>query len=564
MNKENKIKKDIADLERKFSKGDISSGYKLYQIFENGVYEKNSSGELECYLEKDPIMAEQYLVNCKNELDNVTALDDKGMAEGKIFLANLTLSDFRKFHSIKVKLDKQLTVFIGNNGAGKTTIIDAIAKSISWIGKTIVKKGGRGRPITDFDVNINSNTYAEVNTNIKIGENTSYTASLYKTAKGAKDTKNSDLEGLEELGGLFRLINNHNVSHGMSEQNFPILANYSVNRTNVKANKTIDSDKISAISLGSRFDAYDNFTDGTGNFSDFLEWFMILNNLAGDGVKERLDLSGKRVSALQAAGANNEEHELWDMYSSAKKEYDDLNIEFGKKENHIKNLEITKHAILSTIPSFTDIFIDSDSGRAELKVETEEGVVNIFQTSQGQRVLLTIVADIVRRLIMLNPSLDMPLLGQGIVLIDEVELHLHPRWQQDIIQSLIDTFPNIQFILTTHSPQVLSTVDKSSIRQFKIDEFNNLQAVSPKFQTKGVKSADILGEIMFTNAIPDVKEARLTEDFSEQLLLGNKSTADKILEQLIAHFGEEHPVILDCKNQVKIFEMKERIQNRKK
>ncbi|MGL0931594.1 retron Ec78 anti-phage system effector ATPase PtuA [Vibrio vulnificus] len=563
MMKENKIKKDIADLERGLQKGDISSGYKLYLMYENGISEKNANGDIICILEKNHIVAENYLEQCKLELDKLALPDELGIINDRIFLSHLTLVDFRKFSHIKIKLDKKLTVFIGENGAGKTTIIDAISKSISWVGKTIVKKGGKGRPVIDTDVNVNSTTYAEVNTVIKLGDNTSYSASLFKTAKGADIAKNSKLEGLEELGGLFRAINNLNRKKGLKEQDFPILVSYSVNRTNIKSNKTLDSNKISSITSGSRFDAYDKFTDGTGNFSDFLEWFMILNNLAGGEIKERLDKARKRMNALEAAGADVEGNELWDIYLSAKSEFDELNNDFSNREEHIKNYDIVKRAILSSIPSFKDIFIDTDSGRSELKVVTDDGIINIFQTSQGQQVLLSVVADIVRRLIMLNPSLANPLLGQGIVLIDEVELHLHPKWQQEIVNSLTKTFLNIQFILTTHSPQVLSTVDKASIRQFTIDEYGNIQAVSPKFQTKGVKSADILGRLMSTDSVPDVEEARDTERFSEYLINQDIDSAKKILESLLAHFGEDHPVILDCKSQISLFEMRNKILEQK-
>ena len=553
MSKEAKIKKDIADLERKFKKGDIPAGYKLYLMFENGVFEKNIEGELECLLEKDLKLAETYLPKCEHELN-----------KNQIYLANLTLSDFRKFRSLKVKFNKKLTVIIGSNGAGKTTIVDSISKALSWVASTIVKKNGRGKPVTEQDVNIYSLTYSEANVQIKIGENSDYIASLRKTAKGAKDASNSDLEALEELGGLFRVINNYNINNKKLEINLPLLVSYSVNRTNIKSNKTFNIEKISSVSVGSRFDAYDKSTDGTGNFSAFSEWFMMLYNLAGEGLKEQLILAKKRVDTLSVVGADNKDSELWDIFSTAKLEYDKLNSDFENKEVHIKNFEIVKKAIISTIPGFTDIFVDKSSGRVEIKVKTDDLIVNIFQTSQGQHVFLSVIGDIARRLIMLNPSLNNPLLGQGIVLIDEVELHLHPKWQQDIIISLTSTFPNIQFILTTHSPQVLSTVDKSCIRQFIHDEFGNIQSVPPRFQTKGVASTDILGEIMGTDSVPDVKEAQQVDRFSELLLLGKKNDAEDLLEKLNSHFGKEHPVILDCENKIKIFEMKERVQLKKK
>lgn len=562
-NKVNKSKKDITDLERRFNKGDVSAGYKLYLLFENGVSEKSADGSLDYIIENNPELASKYLLECEREINKSSSLDNSRSVENKVHLANLTFSDFRKFKHLKVKFDNKLTVIIGDNGSGKTTIIDGISKAISWVASNIVKKGGRGKLVTDLDVNISSRTYSEVNVQIKIGEHSEYIASLYKTAKGAKDSKNSDLEALEELGGLYRIINDYNLTHNKSEQNLPILVSYSVNRTNIKSNKTFAPEKISSVSTGSRFDAYENSIDGTGNFSDFSEWFMMLNNLAGDGLKALLETAKKRLDALTVAGADKEDSDLLDIFLTAKLEYEKLYSDFRNREVHIKNLDVVKSAIISTIPGFTDIFVDKSSGRVELKVETDGVVVNIFQTSQGQHVLLSVIADIARRLIMLNPSLEDPLLGQGIVLIDEVELHLHPKWQQEIIISLTKTFPNIQFILTTHSPQILSTVDKSCIRQFIQDEYGNIQSVPPKFQTKGVRSADILGNIMGTDSVPDIEEARQVDHFAELLLLGRKSEAELLLIKLNSHFGEEHPVILDCVNKIKIFEMKERVQLKK-
>ena len=77
--------------------------------------------------------------------------------------------------------------------------------------------------------------------------------------------------------------------------------------------------------------------------------------------------------------------------------------------------------------------------------------------------MLSLVVDIARRLAIANPSLDNKLEGEGIVLIDEIDLHLHPQWQRKLLPALTHTFPNIQFIVTTHSPQVLSHLPKESV-----------------------------------------------------------------------------------------------------
>ena len=75
------------------------------------------------------------------------------------------------------------------------------------------------------------------------------------------------------------------------------------------------------------------------------------------------------------------------------------------------------------------------------------GAVSIDQLSDGERSFLALICDLGRRLALANPDdLEDPLHGAGVVLIDELELHLHPTWQREVIEKLRTTFPNIQFI----------------------------------------------------------------------------------------------------------------------
>lgn len=115
--------------------------------------------------------------------------------------------------------------------------------------------------------------------------------------------------------------------------------------------------------------------------------------------------------------------------------------------------------------------------------------------SDGQRVFLGLIGDIARRLILLNDNSDSPLLGQGIVLIDEIELHLHPRWQQKIIQILRKCFPRLQFIVSTHSPQILGEVEGNQLRILEFQDPENIKVVVPS-QSYGLTSNEILEELM--------------------------------------------------------------------
>ena len=134
-------------------------------------------------------------------------------------------------------------------------------------------------------------------------------------------------------------------------------------------------------------------------------------------------------------------------------------------------------AVRVAIEYFTDfknIRIERQ-GTPKMVVEKDGEKLDVNQLSQGDKSLLALVGDIARRLAILNPSLDNPLHGEGVVLIDEVDLHLHPKWQQNLIDKLTKTFPNVQFILTTHSPHIVSDnpdvlvyiLDNGELRQYR-------------------------------------------------------------------------------------------------
>jgi predicted ATP-binding protein involved in virulence len=99
-----------------------------------------------------------------------------------------------------------------------------------------------------------------------------------------------------------------------------------------------------------------------------------------------------------------------------------------------------------------------------LLIEKDEVQLDVRQLSDGERGVLALVLDIARRLVQANPTLKDPLKdGEALVLIDEIDLHLHPTWQRSIIKKLTATFPNCQFVATTHSPQVVAAVEPEQV-----------------------------------------------------------------------------------------------------
>lgn len=118
------------------------------------------------------------------------------------------------------------------------------------------------------------------------------------------------------------------------------------------------------------------------------------------------------------------------------------------------------------------------------------------QLSEGERSLLAMVADIARRLAIANVGPD-PLAGAGIVMIDEIELHLHPKWQAEVLDRLLGVFPSLQFIVTTHSPLVLTDVKAEQVRVFE-----GFKVYAPAHPVQGRDAGSILAEVFQTNPLP--------------------------------------------------------------
>lgn len=152
-----------------------------------------------------------------------------------------------------------------------------------------------------------------------------------------------------------------------------------------------------------------------------------------------------------------------------------------------------------------------------------------------------------------------PTHAPAIMLVDEIDLHLHPSWQQRVLPDLMRAFPGTQFIVTTHSPQVLSTVDKECIRVVRMVEGWHVLE-TPQFQTKGVESASVLTEIMGVDSVPRVEEAKWLDDYRALIERGEHETPEglRLRENLARHFGGQHPVMRGHDTLIRFEEFKRR------
>jgi predicted ATP-binding protein involved in virulence len=344
-----------------------------------------------------------------------------------------------------------ITVFIGNNGTGKTSVLQAIARSLSWFTARLGAEKGSGNPITEDGI-FNSANAATIEINIEdspsrsISNQTEISVSgsgalafaiaspvenrfqwtLAKTRKGRKTQSTSQLNDCTRLAEHYRNALTHD-----SKTSLPLIAFYSVERV------VIDIPlKIKTKHTFLQLDGYDNSLSQGVDFRRFFEWF-----------REREDTeneSGISEDIISLMGSLRETHpDVWQRLNEL------------KASSRDRQLTAVRTAIHHFMPYLDNLRVRRKP-RLHMAIDKNGETLNVAQLSQGEKSLMALVGDIARRLAMLNPALDNPLTGDGIVLIDEVDLHLHPSWQRSLVARLTQTFPNCQFLLTTHSPLIIS------------------------------------------------------------------------------------------------------------
>ena len=146
--------------------------------------------------------------------------------------------------------------------------------------------------------------------------------------------------------------------------------------------------------------------------------------------------------------------------------------EYENYEYNDPALTCVRRAIEAMIGNVSGLRIKRNPVRMVVDKSGKE--IRVDMLSDGEKCTLALLGDLARRLVLANPNAENPLEGEGIVLIDEIELHMHPSWQRRILHVLREVFPNIQFIVTTHSPQVLGEVnDEYVIVSLELDSDGN-------------------------------------------------------------------------------------------
>lgn len=424
-------------------------------------------------------------------------------------IEKIEIENFRGFEGKhEIICQPNLNLFVGANGSGKSAILDLI-----------------GAFIAQFisDVNTDSSLKA-MNTEGNVNQTPSLTIKKFLKLKDINHkyfyTDNKCYIGSEKYfikeynNNCYLYLNRENNSRGYTytggsdsplslsladiytqKINIPILRYFGA----TAKNNLQEDEKTSNVFYG-----YENFYSPINNFDYFVNWFVRRENF-----ENREKIRKKNL------------------------DYQDNHLATVRNAIHIF-LGYFQYAVFQNIRVEND---EATNGNLENLCIDKNGVTfNLAQLSKGEQFILLLVADIAQRLAIANPSRENALEGNGIVLIDEMEIHLHPAWQREVLPCLLQTFPNIQFFITTHSPQIVSSIDKKNV--YIIDSFKFYQT---SHQTKGRDTNSLLNEIFGVRERPEYA----FKDFQQLYELiddpDTEGAAAEKLEAMRQTYGEDDP-----------------------
>jgi len=422
-------------------------------------------------------------------------------------LHSLQLTNFRCFESLTIEFDKQLTVLVANNGMGKTAVLEGLAIGLGIFLSNMPGVSGRNPKDTDFRINDDGKKPPYMRIRMEATDGIVWD----RTVRRDKITAKSIPEGVG-YQPIAQYVHNL-LAHFKA---IPLIAYYGTGRAvfDTPSNRRIfkPDDSLNEI-FGSALDA-------KPNFRRFFEYFYFLEDLERRKREDERDWNYK-----------------------------------------LCELDIIREAISRTLPGFSNPHSKLRPLRfmVDWHHEKKHQTLRIDQLSDGFRTTLALVMDIASRIAGLEGFNSLPatcqsiaveraLNSEGIVLIDEIDLHLHPSWQQRILPDLMRTFPNIQFIVTTHSPQVISTVPSHCIRV--IDDG---QVYSAPPGTEGAEASRILKRVFGVDVRPPDNEA--TKELKEYLALvdaeqWDSPRAKELRQKLDARYQGEEPALLDADLQI--------------
>lgn len=420
-----------------------------------------------------------------------------------MYIKSLKLKNYRCYEKLEIELNPEYTILVGVNGAGKSTILDALATAL-------------GSYIAGFD-GIDSNSISQDDVHLKMYELGSRIDAepqfpveieavsmikgkeyLWKRSLHAKEGRTHIRDAkqiMDYASGLQK-----KVREGNKETILPLIAYYGTGRLYMQKRQkknAVDDTKFT------RTTGYVDCLDSASNDKLMMRWFKQMTSVQ---IQEEMKIPELETVKLAMgkcyAGSESTEGIAEFAYKMKTQEIEITYQKGGKKEK-----------------------------------------LPMKMLSDGLRSTISMVADIAYRMAVLNPQLLDHILDEtpGIVLIDEVDMHLHPEWQKRIMDDLHYIFPKIQFVVTTHSPSVLANVKKEHVLLLE-----DGQVYVPGNTTYGRDVSAVMHEIMKVEVRPE-KVKKIMNEYYRLLSEEDYEKAKELLNELESILGENDADVVQAK-----------------
>ena len=403
-------------------------------------------------------------------------------------VTTLKLADVRVIHAAGLHFQPGFNIVAGVNGVGKTTVLDALAICCSAVVRSANRLRRYGTYFGDDDIRLGAPALqAECEFACRSAE---FGLTVYRSRDADTARK------MEEW----------------SRENSPAIDGRAMEKFHgrVPGGGETPGDRLLAVQ------------------------YSIARSVATERAPRQGSAAGTVAAAFAGALSNRRGLELGE-FAAWMQVQQVLGSARGQAKGMLAALE---DAVGRFLPGYRNLRPAQDEEGAPLLIDHDGQSLPVGRLSDGERGVLALVLDLTRRLAQANPELVDPAAeAEAVVLIDELELHLHPAWQRRIVRDLTETFPKCQFIATTHSPQIVGEMPRDRIQIIAGGE-----VFSPR-RSFGLDSSQVLDEVMDTT--PRTAEVHaLLARISEEIGVDRYERARALLSELVGMVGENDSEVI--------------------
>lgn len=432
-------------------------------------------------------------------------------------LKSVAIWNFRAIGELQLELDPHLTVLCGKNASGKTCTLDAISLALATIltrcpevsglefSRNNVRRTGRGKAEAAL---VRLETTDEVVWDRGVyRDKTPLTRALFLR-------RHRPIGSAALRKHLDPII--FSRTSGGDPLPLPVLAYYGNDRAVVTPPER-------RRNFRAEHDAFEALRDAlrpTASFKAMFEWFLAVES---EELREQRDRRPSNWQHPQLAAVRRAVEQV--IPGS-------------------RNLRVETHPLRLTVTLKNAVGVDED--------------LTLNELSGGYRTLLAVVSDLARRMAQANPTLGTD--SEAIVLIDEVDLHLHPEWQQTVLDSLRRAFPNAQFIVTTHSDQVIASVEAKHV--MRLDRVADGVAAFRPTSTYGATPNRVIEDVMSVSHLRPAKVEETLRAYFALITIGEGESPEAlgIRQTLDGWFQGEDPEMIRADAEIKRKKMLQRLR----